>query len=137
MLVRQLFDLNVKKTRELLIDSRKHTLAVPPITIDSENVERVDKYIYHGIILQGKLKVGSNVLNNHSKMSMQNTIYPAIRGGYVPSRPANTENPRIIYAVFKRLFMILYALKYAYKAHSKDSLTHQYSNNVVICCNDK
>ena len=51
--------------------------------------------------------------------------YPhAIRGDYVPSPPANTENPRIIDAVVKRLCMILYTLKYASKTHSKDSLTH-------------
>ena len=49
---------------------------------------------------------------------------PAIRGGYVPSPPANPENPRIIYAVLKRLCMILYTLKYASKTHSKDNLTH-------------
>ena len=62
---------------------------------------------------------------------------PAIRGGYVRSPPANPENPRIIDAALKRLCMILYTLKYASKTHSKDSLTHQCSNNVVICSNDK
>ena len=52
----------------------------------------------------------------------------------VPSPPAN---PRIIYTVLKRPCMILYTLKYASKTHSKDSLTHLYSNNVAICSNDK
>ena len=50
-----------------------------------------------------------------------------IRGGYVPSPPANTENPenpRIIDTVLKRLCMTLYMLKYASKTHSKDSFTH-------------
>ena len=32
--------------------------------------------------------------------------------------------PRIIYAVLKRLCMILYTLKYASKTHSRDSFTH-------------
>ena len=45
--------------------------------------------------------------------------------------PANLENPQIIDAVLKRLCMILYTLKYASQIHSKDSLTHQCSNNVV------
>ena len=49
---------------------------------------------------------------------------PDIRGGYVPSPPANPEDPRIIDAVLRRLFMILYTLKYASKTHSKDSITH-------------
>ena len=55
---------------------------------------------------------------------MSYSIPPAIRGGYVPSPPANTENPRIIDAVLKLLCMILYTLKYASKTHSNDSLTH-------------
>ena len=62
----------------------------------------------------------------------RNTVSPAIRGGYVPSPPANLENPRIIDAVLKRLCMILYTLKYASKTHSKDSVSHKYSNNVAI-----
>ena len=49
---------------------------------------------------------------------------PAIRGGYVPSTPANPENMRIIDAGIKRLCMILYTLRYASETHSKDSLTH-------------
>ena len=48
-----------------------------------------------------------------------------------------SRKSRIIDAVLKRLCMILYALKYASKTHSKDSLTHLYSNNVVICSNDQ
>ena len=36
-------NLNVTKTKELLIDVRKKPPAVPPITIDGRIVERVDK----------------------------------------------------------------------------------------------
>ena len=56
--------LNVTKTKELLIDFRKQPLAVSPITIDGEIVE---KYKYLGIILDNKLKFDSNVLNIHKK----------------------------------------------------------------------
>ena len=56
-------DLNLSKTKELLIDFRKQPLAVPPITIDGEIVDRVEKYKYLGIILDSKLKFDSNVLN--------------------------------------------------------------------------
>ena len=53
------------------------------------------------------------------------SIPPAIRGGYVPSPPANPENLRIIDAVVKRLCMILYIYIYIYasKTHSIDSPT--------------
>ena len=60
-------DLNVTQTKELFIDFRKQPLAVSPITIDGEIVERVEKYIYLGIILDNKLKFDSNVLNIYKK----------------------------------------------------------------------
>ena len=60
-------DLNVTETKELLIDFRKQPSAVPPITIDGEIVERVEKYKYLGIILDNKLKFDSNVQNIYKK----------------------------------------------------------------------
>ena len=51
----------------------------------------------------------------------KSTVSPHYSGwGYVPSLPVNPENPRIIDAVLKCLFMI-YMLKYTSKTHSKDS----------------
>ena len=35
------------------------------------------------------------------------------------------------------MMLYIYIYIYASKTHSNDSLTHQYSNNVVICSNDK
>ena len=60
-------DLNVTKTKELLIDFRKQPPAVSTITIHGEIVERVEKYKYLGIILDNKLKFDSNVLNIYEK----------------------------------------------------------------------
>ena len=47
-------DLNVTKTKELLIDFREQPPAVSPITMDCEIVERVEKYKYLEIILDNK-----------------------------------------------------------------------------------
>ena len=60
-------DLNVAKTKELLIDFMKQPPAVSPITIDGEIVERVEKYKYLGIILDNILKFDRNVLNIYKK----------------------------------------------------------------------
>ena len=60
-------DLNMTKTKELLIDIREQPPAVSPITIDGEIVERVEKYKYFGIILDNKLKFDSNVLSFYEK----------------------------------------------------------------------
>ena len=56
-------DLDMTKTKELLIGVSKQPPAVPPITIDGEIVERDEKYKYLGIILDKKLKFDSNSLN--------------------------------------------------------------------------
>ena len=61
------FDLNLTKTKELLIDLRKQPPTVSPITIDGEIVERVEKYKYLGINIVNKLKFDSNVLSIYKK----------------------------------------------------------------------
>ena len=66
-------DLNEIKTKELLIDFRKQPLAVPPITIDGEIVERIEKYKYLGIILDNKLKFVSNLRSNYENV-IQNLL---------------------------------------------------------------
>ena len=63
-------DLNVTKTKELLIDFRNQPPAFSPITIDGE---RVEKYKHFGIILDNKLQFDSNVLNINKKC--HNRIY--------------------------------------------------------------
>ena len=62
-----ILDLNVSKTKELLIDFRKQPLSVSSITIDGEIAERVEKYKYLEIILENKLKFDSNLLNINKK----------------------------------------------------------------------
>ena len=55
------------KNKGITIDFRKQPPAVSPITINSEIVERVEKYKYLGIILDNQLKFDSNVLNTYKK----------------------------------------------------------------------
>ena len=47
-------DINMTKTKEILIDLRKQPPAASPITIDGEIVKRVEKYKYLGITLDNK-----------------------------------------------------------------------------------
>ena len=48
-------DLNVKKTKELLIDFRKNHVPVPDLVIGGVKVERVNEYKYLGAVLDEKL----------------------------------------------------------------------------------
>ena len=66
------------------------------------------------------------------KVEVHSTVFPHYPWGLRSFPFREYENPRIIEAVSKRLCMISYALKYASQTHSRDSLTHLYSNNVVM-----
>jgi len=53
-------NLNVKKTKELIIDFRRNPEVIPELTINGETVERVLEYKYLGTILDYKLSFDSN-----------------------------------------------------------------------------
>ena len=48
------FDLNVKKTKQMLIDFRKAPTVITDLFNDDVKVERVTEYKYLGIVLDNK-----------------------------------------------------------------------------------
>ena len=66
-------DLNVSKTKEMLIDFRKHGVSVPDLYIDGVKVERVSEYKYLGTVIDDKLNFSSNTKCLHKKC--QSRIY--------------------------------------------------------------
>ena len=66
-------DLNVKKTKEILVDFRKNPETVPDLMINGECVERVKEYKYLGLIVDDKLVFDSNVAKIHK--SCQSRIF--------------------------------------------------------------
>ena len=60
-------DLNVQKTKEMLIDFRKNPAAVPDLFIHGTKVERVNEYKYLGTIIDDKLNFTKNVDSIHRK----------------------------------------------------------------------
>ena len=66
-------DLNVKKTKELLIDFRRNPEPVPELTIKGIAVERVNEYKYLGTVLDDKLNFNANT--NHIFKKCQTRIY--------------------------------------------------------------
>ena len=53
-------DLNVVKTKEIVIDFRKNPLPVTDLEIDGVKVERVNEFKYLGVIVDDKLNFKSN-----------------------------------------------------------------------------
>ena len=53
-------ELNVKKTKKMLIDFRKTPTVIPDLFIDGVKVERVTEYKYLGTVLDNKLNVNKN-----------------------------------------------------------------------------
>ena len=66
-------DLNVSKTKEILIDFRKNPQPVPNLLIDDEPVERVSEYKYLGMVVDDKLVFDNNVTKIHK--SCQSRIF--------------------------------------------------------------
>ena len=66
-------DLNVKKTKEMLIDFRKNPTQVPPLLIGGVQVERVSEYKYLGTVVDNKLNFNQNTLSIQKKC--QSRIY--------------------------------------------------------------
>ena len=66
-------DLNVKKTKELVIDFRRQHAPLPDLVIDGVTVERVIQYKYLGAIIDEKLNFNANTQAIHKKC--QSRIY--------------------------------------------------------------
>ena len=60
-------DLNVLKTKEMLIDFQKKSPPVPYIETDDQIVERVEEYKYLGTVIDSSLAFSKNVDNIHRK----------------------------------------------------------------------
>jgi hypothetical protein len=60
-------DLNVKKTKEMVIDFRRNPDSVPVLFIDGTKVERVGEYKYLGTIIDSKLTFTPNTNAIHKK----------------------------------------------------------------------
>ncbi|XDV54859.1 hypothetical protein PO909_023061 [Leuciscus waleckii] len=53
-------DLNVSKTKEMIINFSRRTLALQPIVINGTHVEEVEQYKYLGTVFDNKLKFDQN-----------------------------------------------------------------------------
>ena len=60
-------DLNVKKTKEMIIDFRRNPAAVSDLFINDVKVERVTEYRYLGTIIDNKLSFNANTEAIHKK----------------------------------------------------------------------
>lgn len=60
-------NLNVTKTKEMIIDFRKIRIAPMPIVINCQSVEKVSEYKYLGVVIDGKLSGTTNTKKVYSK----------------------------------------------------------------------
>jgi hypothetical protein len=60
-------DLNMKKTKEMIIDFRRQPDSIPDLFIDGTKVERVEEYRYLGTIIDNKSVFNSNTDAIHKK----------------------------------------------------------------------
>ena len=60
-------NLNVKKTKEMVIDFRRNNSIPDPLVIANEQVERVNEYKYLGVIIDNKLTGSANTSKLYKK----------------------------------------------------------------------
>ena len=72
-------NLNVKKTKELLIDFRNAPTVIPELFMDGVKVERVTEYIYLGTVLDNKLNFNKKHWLHSQKMSAKNIFLQKLR----------------------------------------------------------
>ena len=60
-------DINVGKTKEMVVDFRRNPSPIPPLTIAGETVERVEEYRYLGTIVDNKLNFHVNTERIYSR----------------------------------------------------------------------
>lgn len=86
-------DLNVEKTKELLIDFRKNPSPVPDLLIDGMKVERVCEYKYLGTVLDEKLKFVANTDLIHKKCQTRIYLLQKLRNLQV--------NPKVLQGFYR------------------------------------
>lgn len=64
-------NLNVKKTKEMVIDFSRKSQSYTPVTIDDENVEVVTEYKYLGFTIDDKLTGSSHVKKMYKKANQR------------------------------------------------------------------
>ena len=79
--------LNVKKTKEMLIDFRVKKRVPDPIVIANEQIGREEEYKYLGNVIDDKLTGSQNTQHVYKKMSTTYPLFKAIRE--YSSRPYN------------------------------------------------
>jgi hypothetical protein len=60
-------NLNVKKTKEMILDFRKKQACLPSLDTKSETVERVHEYKYLGVIIDDRLSGNANTKHVYGK----------------------------------------------------------------------
>ena len=86
-------DLNVQKTKEMLIDFRKNPDTVPDLFINGVKVDRVHEYKYLGTVLDDKLNFTANIHNVYKKCQSRIFCLQKLRSLHV--------NPKILQEFYR------------------------------------
>ena len=102
-------DLNVSKTKEMVVDFRKQGVNVPDLYIDGVKVERVSEYKYLGTVLDEKLNFNANTFYLHKKCQSRIYLLQNLRNLNVNSYVLKTFYRSFIESILTFSFMCWYA----------------------------
>jgi hypothetical protein len=101
-------DLNVQKTKEMIMDFRKTSTPIPDLFIEGVKVERVTEYKYLGTVIDEKLNFNSNTHSIHKKCQSRIYLLQKLRKLGVNTRILQTFYSSFIESVLTFSFMCWY-----------------------------
>ena len=79
-------ELNVGKTKEMVVDFKRQKSDIPPLDIHGQTVERVTEYKYLGTVIDNKLTFSSNVEGVYKKCRQRMHLMYQLRAYMVSSK---------------------------------------------------
>ena len=128
--------INVKKTKELLIDFRRKADPVPQLTLNNEVVERVDNYKYLGTIIDNGLNFNKNTDSIYKKCHQRTYLLRRLRNLDVTSRILRNFYSCHIESLLTFTFLAWYG---GLSVTNKDKLRRMVSLGTKLCgtqCSD-
>lgn len=127
-------ELNVSKTKEMIVNFHKAPVLPPPVVIEGSAVERVDKYKYLGIVVNNKLDWSSHIDYLMDKLSPRLYCLRKLNSFNVNSKILSTFYQSVIQSVFSYCIACWGGYVFEHDRRKIDSVIGKGTKVTGLCC---